>query len=60
MIGLNNHGEVKVWLNENFAYNHPNFEMPMLEKVSSTSNPIVSESESKMVNDLIEIIGSNC
>jgi hypothetical protein len=31
MIGINPKGMVKVWLNENFADNHPSDEKPMLQ-----------------------------
>ena len=35
MIGLNNRGHVKVWLNENFPNNHPTHEKPMLQITTS-------------------------
>ena len=31
MIGVTPQGQVKAWLNENFAYNHPSFEKPCLQ-----------------------------
>lgn len=30
MIGINNDGEIKVWVNDDFGENHPNAEKPML------------------------------
>ena len=37
MIGINNQNEVKVWLNENFAENHPVAEKPFLQTTISDS-----------------------
>jgi hypothetical protein len=34
MIGINSRGEPKVWLNENYAENHPTFEKQMLQAAS--------------------------
>lgn len=62
MIGVNNQGEVKSWLNENFAYNHPSYEKPFLQTTALTSHygndDLVSPntSESQMVRNIIEII----
>jgi|688.fasta_scaffold411749_1 hypothetical protein len=36
MIGFTKDGKVKVWLNENFAVNHPNFERPTLQTTVTT------------------------
>lgn len=36
MIGFTKDEKVKVWLNENFALNHPNFERPILQTTSTT------------------------
>ena len=38
MIGVNNQGEVKSWLNENFAYNHPSHEKPYLQTTAINSH----------------------
>ena len=38
LIGINNQNEVKVWLNENFAENHPILEKPFLQTTVSDAN----------------------
>jgi len=37
MVGVNTEGVVKVWLNENFALNHPTSERPSLQITSTVS-----------------------
>jgi hypothetical protein len=34
MIGVNTRGEPRVWLNENYAENHPVFERPILQAIN--------------------------
>ena len=36
MIGVNTKGEVKVWVNQNYAYNHPAQERPILQTTLMT------------------------
>lgn len=35
MVGFNRDNQVKVWLNENFAQNHPEIEKPVLQITSA-------------------------
>lgn len=61
MIGVNNNGEVKVWLNENFAENHPAFEKPVLQTtLTSMDSYMTPSSESQMVRSVIDIIEDKC
>lgn len=32
MIGFNKNGEAKVWVNEEYAHNHPSHPLPNLER----------------------------
>jgi hypothetical protein len=57
MIGVNTKGNVKVWLNENFASNHPASERPSLEiTVSAAHRSSASKEEAFFVRNLIEIV----
>lgn len=57
MVGLNKEGCVKVWLNENFAANHPEVERPLLEiTASSAHKSSASKEESAFVKNIVELV----
>lgn len=60
MIGVNNENSVKVWLNENFAQNHPVSEKPFLQITSSDVYSSAISSEASMVRSIIDIVESKC
>lgn len=68
MIGYNRHGEAKVWVNENFADNHPQHRMPNLLRTQDfdTLNPnnknliIRNDDETAMVENIVNVVGDHC
>ena len=60
MIGVNNENSVKVWLNENYAQNHPTLEKPFLQTTSSDIYSSSISSEASMVRSVIDIVESKC
>lgn len=50
MIGISSHGEVRVWLNENLAKNHPELEYEFDPQISD------EECEKQMIQMIIQTI----
>lgn len=57
MMGVNPDGEVRVWLNDNFALNHPSSEVPDLQITSTNEYRSAAELvEKTMVHDVTRVI----
>ena len=57
MIGYNNDGNTRVWINENFGRNHP---VTSKDHDSNDLTAIKSASEERMVNNIINVIERKC
>ena len=70
MIGFNNQGEAKVWVNENFALNHPSYPRRRLASTRSDAQQFlegrygnqlpVSVDEAEMVQDVVDTVENYC
>jgi hypothetical protein len=61
MVGLNPQGQVRVWLNENFADNHPPTERPMLQVTAANTYKLTSEKEEeRMVQSVVRLVEQKC
>lgn len=61
MIALNSKGAVRVWLNENFADNHPVDEKPHLQMVCVDEGKLKSSREELiMLQNLLNVIEEKC
>lgn len=61
MVGLNPQGQVRVWLNENFADNHPPTERPMLQVTAANTYKLTSEKEEeRMLQSVVRLVEQKC
>lgn len=70
MIGFNPEGRCKVWVNENFANNHPSHPRRVLQSTLEDSKEFlegrhrggypVGTDESDMVQDVVDVVESHC
>lgn len=60
MIGFNNNGEAKVWLNDNFAENHPVSERPILQTTMTNEALTGGTSEQKVVKTIYDLVENKC
>ena len=59
MMGLNNQGELHVWLNENFADNNPALEKGILYTAETDKlNEVNTEGE--MINNILKVVEDKC
>lgn len=56
LIGMSTDNKVKVWVNENFALNHPSHEIPYLKTMGSFDLPPELRNEHEMINNLLQVI----
>lgn len=67
MIGFNRDGSAKVWVNENFANNHPSYPLPHLESTTGrevldpkNKNLIfIDNDEAAMVDNIVNVVGDH-
>jgi hypothetical protein len=56
MIGFNSNGQVKVWLNNNFAKNTPDSELNPPRYEENTYHASGINSEGGMINQIVDIV----
>lgn len=56
MLGINNQGDLHVWLNENFADNNPSLEKGILYTTNTASNLDGVGTEREMINNILQLV----
>lgn len=60
MLGLNNQGDLHVWLNENFADNNPSLEKGILYTTSTNDHLKGVGTEGEMIRNILQLIEEKC